>query len=195
MTDLPALFQQHKKELAVAGAALVGGLALMKRHQAGGDATPAAAAAGSTTSRGAVVPSGSSGQVVYDSSASDIYNSMAPLIQQLASSLDRQNTTDPDNTIPVPVAAPAPAAPRVNSGFYAIAGDPTGQGAVYQFNADTQTRDWLSGDEWHAMGSPLTGYLAINDAAWSTAKLVGGEAPNAGNWWKRNASGQFDPTL
>lgn len=112
--QLTGWIQQNKKPLAIAGAVGVGGLALMQRGKSGGgdagggpmvDAAPTSGAGaryGLTTGGGA-----------YDSTASDVYNAIAPQLEEVRDLLNQQNKP------PVPVVAPPKA-----STMYA----PTGTG-------------------------------------------------------------------
>lgn len=108
--QLQAFVEAHKMELAAGGAVLVGGLALAKRKKAGA-ATPTAAGAAASPQTG--LP----GTATYDSSASDVYNSIQPELEQLQQLITQQSSASPIPVAaapaPAPIYAPAPAAAAV----------------------------------------------------------------------------------
>lgn len=119
---LRALFEQHKKTLAIVGAAGVGGLALLKARS-GGTAAPAAPGASTASQLSAAVkPTGTAigGYAPADSSASDVYSALSPQLDRLTEMFGQLSA-------PVPVPAPPPIASTI---FEA-----TGQGSYLQNNA------------------------------------------------------------
>ena len=132
--ELKAAFERNKTTLGVAGAAVVGGLALLQARKSSGGA-----AAGGDTSMSAggdSVLSAPAAGYAYDSSNSDAYNALQPQIERLErlfEGIDEKTkapipvATPPKPAAPKP-AAPKPAAPKsplasVKNGFYKIAGN------------------------------------------------------------------------
>ena len=118
--QLSAWVSQNQKPLLGVGAAGAVGFGLWKRHQAKGDvgADPAAAQ-GTTTAAGLALPYSAGGQTsgfgsTYDSSASDLFGAVSPLLESLGNQLttitDKLNQASPTPVpAPTPIAAPAPA--------------------------------------------------------------------------------------
>jgi len=113
LAGLRAGFEKNKKPLAIAGAAGVAGLALVKSRGAKKDETPAAGASIASTGGQTASATGAA----YDSSASDVYNAMQPQLeafgQQLAAlqNLWNQGTPTPVPAPPPGSSTPAPATP------------------------------------------------------------------------------------
>jgi nucleoid-associated protein YgaU len=87
IVDLKALFQKNKLAIGATAAAGVVAFALYKRHQAG---------SGATAGTGGTTPT-------YDSTASDVYNSMQPEIDALAQQLSDLNMSVPAPQTALPV--------------------------------------------------------------------------------------------
>jgi hypothetical protein len=128
--DLGALFAQHKRTLAFAGAAAVGGLALMQargRDSSGGDASGVvmpsidrASTGGGPTAAWPIA----GGFAPYDSGGSDVYNALQPQIEYLQRLAEKQAE---EQGGAIPVAAPPKAvnpAAGIKAGFYKMAGTP-----------------------------------------------------------------------
>jgi hypothetical protein len=100
---LPGPLKGKEKPALIAAAALVAGLALLRRHNAAGDTAPDSPAAAQQFA--------GQGGGVYDSSSSDVYNALQPQIEQTQSMLeqllDRLNPSTPPATTP-PVVSPPP---------------------------------------------------------------------------------------
>lgn len=173
LATITGAFERNKKTLAIAGAAGVAGLALMKNRQSAGDPAGAARAAGQTPTNGTPTGAAISGYAApYSSTESDLYNAFQPQLDALAKLVE--STKSP---IPVPAAAP-----QFADGLYGVAGGP---GGVYWYDSVANTRDYLAPKEVQGMGDQLGNikYLPINHSLWTKATLVGGEAPNARSWW------------
>lgn len=172
--DVAALFKQHKRTLAFAGAAAVGGLALLQaRSKDSGDA-PAAGVAmphldrASTGGGPAAAYPIAGGFAPYDSGSSDLYNALQPQIEYLQRLAEKQ-AEDQGGAVPVPTPepapAPAPAAPApapyvspaaaLKAGFYKMAGTPN----VYR--VQNGTIDYLTPKEVKAMLPKGTKVTAI----------------------------------
>lgn len=157
---LRAALMKNKTALGVAGAVLVGALALRARSKTG---TSSAVAAPATTTAGvSATPSyytaGNGAATGYDSTASDVYSAIQPQIEQLNTVVGSLA-----KTVPVPSTSP--------QGFYRAAGSQ----AVYQANADG-TRTWLDRGQYDALGDPQVQDIARNDPIFSRP-LTGTDAP------------------
>jgi hypothetical protein len=132
--DLGALFAQHKSTLAIGGAVVVGGLALMQARKrdaaAGGPATVGASTGGAMPYSSPAI----AGYATMDTTSSDLYSSLQPQIEYLQRLAERQAE---EQGAAIPVAAPK-ADPRLvnpaallKSGFYKKAGSST----IYKVNS------------------------------------------------------------
>jgi len=99
--QLRAAFEQNKTVILGGGLAAAVGLALYRKHNTGGQATPDAGAALSSGAQTAAM----SGGAAYDSSASDLYGALQPQLEAIGQQLDQLT---PHTSIPTP-APPAPA--------------------------------------------------------------------------------------
>ncbi|MBN9375100.1 MAG: hypothetical protein J0I40_06865, partial [Cellulomonas sp.] len=113
LTNLRAGFARNKKTLAILGAVAVAGFALLMRNRAKTTAAAAAPATSYSNGAGATssTPYATTSTSTYDSTASDVYNSLQPQIEQLQQML---------SSTPVPNTS---ASPSVPDGFYQAAGD------------------------------------------------------------------------
>lgn len=153
--NVGALFQQHKRTLAFAGAAAAAGLGLLqaRKRDTGGDA--AAVAAPSYSTGGGPVSSSpiSGGFAPYDSTASDITNALQPQIEYLQRLAEQQAqaaipVSTPADETPEPAAAPAPyrsPAAGLKAGFYKAAGSSN------LYRIQNGTIDYLTRAEFTAM--------------------------------------------
>jgi hypothetical protein len=140
-----ALFEQHKKTLAIGGAALVGGLALMQARKRG--SAPASPAPATAPGYGSPVS-----YAAPDTSASDLYSTLQPQVEYLQRLYEREQEKA---AIPVPAA-----------GIYA------GGANIYESFGDG-TVDALTAEEYLAKGAPPVQQLAKDDPWWQRVKLVG----------------------
>jgi hypothetical protein len=123
--QLSALLTQHKTAVLGAGGAAVVGLALLQRKKtaAGASAVPGAAArpVASATYPGGVAPA------AYNSSASDVYNAIQPLFDQLS------RATSTPSAIPVPA---SPMAATLSAPTYTGQYVAYGDGSVQEVQGD-----------------------------------------------------------
>lgn len=102
LAGLSSSIEANKKTLAIAGAAGVAGLALFKKKKTAGTPTAATSAQPvAASSAGSLASYG--GAAAYDSTGSDVYNSLQPVLQSIQSDLAAQRS--PDEVIPLPAAA------------------------------------------------------------------------------------------
>jgi hypothetical protein len=131
LNGLKAGFERNKKGLAVAGAVAVGGLALMQARK-GGTAGPQAGQPGATAVPARIPAPASqqtasaSGWAPYDSTASDVYNALQPMLERVSNQLDTQRSP-----IPLPPMASNLDAPTF-TGTYVTYGD----GSVHEVQSD-----------------------------------------------------------
>ena len=107
LDQLKATIEANKKGIAIAGAAGVGGLALLNRKKKANAGTDAAGAGYGLTNQPSTGAAGA-----YDSTSSDVYNAIQPQLESLGQLLaqlqNRQNTTPTPVPAPPPTAGPAP---------------------------------------------------------------------------------------
>lgn len=106
LADLTSKLEANKKPLAIAGAAGVAGLALMKRRQAGGDVGTATATGTTSAVRPGSSLAAPNGQVVYSSTGSDVYNAVQPQLSTIGTALNQllADKSAPDATDTIPIA-------------------------------------------------------------------------------------------
>ena len=168
LAGLRAGLTKNKTPLAIGGVVVVGLLAWRARSQS--------AASASTPAAGTIVTSGttplsgySSGSQTYASSpysstASDVYNSLQPTLEQI---LNNQTKTP----IPVPAPPASPASQGFTPGYYRRAGTQ----AVYNLD-QAGNLGWISLPEYKDLGAPAVTAVPINSTLWS-APLIGADAP------------------
>jgi hypothetical protein len=114
--QLEAWVSQNQKALLGVGAAGAVGFGLYKRHQAKQGDVGADPAAAQGTAAGLALPYSAGGQTAgvgstYDSSASDLFGAVSPLLESLGNQLtgvmDKLNQAPP-TPVPAPVLAPQP---------------------------------------------------------------------------------------
>ncbi len=153
MGQLRAVFARNKKTLAVLGAVAVAGIAFIARSR-GKVTSPAAGTATASTTysngSGSSSPTPYATTSTYDSTASDVYNSLQPQIEQLGQML--ASTPVPDTST---------STSSVPDGFYQAAGDQ----AIFQ--AKNGVLDFLTHDEAVALGSPNPTVVTKRDPIWN----------------------------
>jgi hypothetical protein len=158
--DVRQLFEQHKKSLAIGGAAVVGGLALLQARKKG-DPAAAPAGFGPGAAAGSMLPTSggrtSGTYAVANTSATDAYNAMQPQFEALQRQVERQS----QNAIPVPK-PPA-------DGIYRN----SLTGGIYQVTQGF--RDALTPQEWHALGWPQFIETPNDSPVWKSTTLSGTE--------------------
>lgn len=164
-----------QNKVVVLGAAGVGAIALGLRSRSAknaGDTGGGAGGGGVAYDTAGMATAFSSapaiaGTAPYNSSASDAYNALEPLISKLYEQQEAANK-------PIPV----PEQPKFGNGYYRVTGSPT----IYHVD-DQGNRDWLSWTEANALGfskdnNGNTQGLSLNlaskdDVRWKGTKLVG----------------------
>jgi hypothetical protein len=150
LAGVRAGFEKNKKPLAILGALVVAGLAVIARRKS---------AMGSTTSSGSssATPATSSGYTAatiqpaaYDSTGTDVYNALQPQIEQLQQ-LARQ----------IPVAGAGTASSGVQEYVRK-----TGDTRVYAAMSDGSLKT-IDHADWAAAGSPSYADLPTSDPVWS----------------------------
>jgi hypothetical protein len=177
LASLEQTFRANRGPILGVAAAGVAGLALLRRKRAGGN-TAAPLSPGASYSAGAQIAGTTGG--VYDSSASDVYGVVGPQLEALSKQLNAVASAKPK---PAPTPVPKTTVPKVNPGYYQVAGGTT----VYYVSA-SGARDWITPTEGKAL-FPTTAskkkitQVAVDNGLWKKTTLVGKDSAKAKTYW------------